>query len=293
MSPVHSLLRAFRSSSPAFGAWLTFPSPHTARQVVLAGRPNGLSWVCIDCEHGMTSLVPGVAETIAALPPNTTNTNANDAHDSNFSVLVRIPAPGIQYSTPSTAHQIKLALDAGAHGIVVPMVSNAELAKQIVADARFPPKGRRGFGSPFTHQLWNLSSADDYLTTEANEQIIVCVQIESKDAVENLEEIAKTPGVDVLFIGPFDLSLALGYPTPNPDPHPEVEKVIQRIKQVAHANGKKVAYYCTSGDRAQQRAEQGFDMINVQSDVGSLRDGLTNHLHAASGITRKEDKSGY
>lgn len=139
MSPAHSLLRAFRSSSPAFGAWLTFPSPHTARQVVLAGRPKGLSWVCIDCEHGMTSLVPGVAETIAALPPNTTT---NDDYNSNFSVLVRIPAPGIQYSTPSTAHQIKLALDAGAHGIVVPMVSNAELAKQIVLDARFPPIGQ-------------------------------------------------------------------------------------------------------------------------------------------------------
>ncbi|GJJ13073.1 hypothetical protein Clacol_007323 [Clathrus columnatus] len=287
--PVHSLLRAFRSSKPAFGAWLTFPTAHTARQVILAGRPNGLSWVCIDCEHGLTSLVPGVAETVAAISSVPTNTADNDLL-LNPSILVRIPAPGIQHSTPSTAHQIKLALDAGAQGIIVPMVSNADLARQIVLDARFPPIGRRGFGSPFTHQLWDLSAAD-YLRTEANDQILVCVQIENKDAIENLEEIAKTPGVDVLFIGPFDLSLALGYPTPDPDPHPEVEKVIQKIKQVAHTNGKKVAFYCTSGDRAQQRAEQGFDMINVQSDVGSLCDGLVHHLQAATGkkVERKED----
>lgn len=116
--------------------------------------------------------------------------------------------------------------------------------------------GNRGFGSPYTHQTWGVG-VTEYLKTKANEEIIVCVQIESRDAVENLEEIAQAPGVgqswayfpnsiyckknlDVLFIGPFDLSLSLGFPTPNPDPHPEIEKVIQRIKSVAHKYGKKV-----------------------------------------------------
>lgn len=134
----HSLLRALRSSSPAFGAWLTLPTPHTARQIFLAGRSKGLSWVCIDCEHGLTSLVPGVADTIAALPFGA----PDDISISNPSILVRIPAPGIEYSGPATSHQIKLALDAGAHGIIVPMVSSPELARQIVSDARFPPAGQ-------------------------------------------------------------------------------------------------------------------------------------------------------
>lgn len=77
--------------------------------------------------------------------------------------------------------------------------SLAHLSRQLFGSHEKGNLGRRGFGSPFTHQLWNLSSADDYLTKEANEQIIVCVQIESKDAVENLEEIAKTPGIGTWF----------------------------------------------------------------------------------------------
>jgi 4-hydroxy-2-oxoheptanedioate aldolase len=137
---VHPLLKSLRSSKPAFGAWLTLPSVHTARQLVLAGRTAGLNWVCVDCEHGLTSLVPGVADTIAAitsLPSSTADLSGTE----NPSVLVRIPAPGFQYSQPSTAHQIKQVLDAGAHGIVIPMVGSAEIAKQIALDARFPPVG--------------------------------------------------------------------------------------------------------------------------------------------------------
>jgi 4-hydroxy-2-oxoheptanedioate aldolase len=162
--------------------------------------------------------------------------------------------------------------------------------------------GRRGFGSAYTHQIWGVDTSE-YLNTKANEEVIVCVQIESLQAVDNLEAIAQTQGVgewlnyrgnvfvipdtllfeDVLFIGPFDLSLAMGYPTPNPEPHPDVEKVIQRIKDVAHKYQKKVyvltysassllklgmsllpsAFYCTSGDSAKKRAEQGFDLVRT------------------------------
>lgn len=137
---VHALLTSLRASKPALGAWLTFPSVHTARQVALAGRSLGLSWVCVDCEHGLTPLVPGVAETIAAISSLPVS-SSDPAGTQNPSVLVRIPAPGLQYSSPSTAHQIKQVLDAGAHGIIVPMVANGAIAKQIAIDARFPPIG--------------------------------------------------------------------------------------------------------------------------------------------------------
>jgi len=291
MAHVHALLKALRTSKPAFGAWLTFPSAHTARQVALAGRSAGLTWVCIDCEHGLTPLVPGVAETITAIS-SLPGSSSDSAGVQNPSVLVRIPAPGVQYSGPSTAHQIKQALDAGAHGIVVPMVSNAEIARQVALDARFPPVGRRGFGSPYSHQAWGVG-VSEYLTSRANE-VVVCVQIENREAVDDLESIAQTEGVDVLFIGPFDLSLALGYPTPDPEPHSEVEKVIQRIKEVAHKYQKKVAYYCTSGDQAKNRADQGFDIINVQSDVGSLTEGIVRNVTAAQGkAIVSEPKKGY
>ncbi|KAF8580263.1 Phosphoenolpyruvate/pyruvate domain-containing protein [Ramaria rubella] len=281
----HPLLRSLRSATPAFGAWLTLPSPHSARQIALAGRSSGLSWVCIDCEHGLTPLVPGVADTIAAI--------SSLPGPQTPSILVRIPAPGLQHSGLSTSYQIKQALDAGAHGIVVPMVSSAEIARQIALDARFPPVGRRGHGSPFAHQTWGVTDAE-YLGTKANDEVVVCVQIESRDAVENLEGIATTNGIDVLFIGPFDLSLALGYPTPNPYPHPEVEKVVQRIKNVAHKHQKKVAYYCTSGELAKQRADDGFDILTVSSDVGALAEGLTRNLATANGKEAViEPKRGY
>lgn len=141
----HSLLRALRAKTPAFGAWLTLPSVHTARQMAIAGRTSGLSWVCIDCEHGLTALVPGVAETIAsvtALPGTMGSADMASGHvHDGPSVLVRIPAPGVEHSRPSVSHQIKQALDAGAHGIIVPMVANAEIARQVALDARFPPVG--------------------------------------------------------------------------------------------------------------------------------------------------------
>lgn len=107
----HPLLQAFKSSKPAFGAWLTVPGAWTARTVALAS-PH-LSWVVIDCEHGLIPLQPGAAETIAAL----TGVGSNPP-----SVVVRIPATG-PCADGSATWQIKYVLDAGARGIIVPMAS--------------------------------------------------------------------------------------------------------------------------------------------------------------------------
>ena len=106
----HPLIQAFQASKPAFGAWITLPSTFAARN--LASASPDLVWVTIDCEHGLTPLQPGAAETIAAvagLGPNAP------------SVLVRIPATG-PAADASASWQIKYALDAGARGVIVPMV---------------------------------------------------------------------------------------------------------------------------------------------------------------------------
>ena len=107
----HPLLKAFQASKPAFGAWLALPGPFAARS--LAAASSDLSWVTIDCEHGLTPLQPGAAETIAAV-----SGLGPDAP----SVLVRVPATG-PGADASASWQIKYALDAGAKGVVVPMVS--------------------------------------------------------------------------------------------------------------------------------------------------------------------------
>jgi 4-hydroxy-2-oxoheptanedioate aldolase len=126
-----------------------------------------------------------------------------------------------------------------------------------VADSRFPPVGRRGFGSPFSPASWGVSTSE-YLKS-ADENILVMVQIETKEGVDNVQAIAETPGIglikfslnvsscitltfinaDVLFIGPYDLSMSLGYPLPSPDPHPAVESVIDGILQATHNSKKK------------------------------------------------------
>ncbi|KAI0746635.1 Phosphoenolpyruvate/pyruvate domain-containing protein [Daedaleopsis nitida] len=281
----HPLLQAFRASKPAFGAWLTLPGTLSARAAA-AASPH-LSWVAIDCEHGMVALNPGAGElvhAIAGLGPAAP------------SAIVRVPATGACADAPgggSAGWQIKYALDAGARGVVVPMVNTRAQAAAIVAAARFPPQGVRGFGNPFTQLAWGPGvSASDYLA-RANDAVLVLLQIETRDGVQNLEEILSVDGVDGVFIGPYDLSLAHGFPPPSPDPHPEVEKLIQQILATSHAKNKKCAIYCISGKQAAKRAKEGFDMINVTSDSGAMTDGLSRHLADAVGEEGSAKAFGY
>jgi len=267
----HALLNALKANRPAFGAWITLPGVFHARSVAQAS-PH-LSWVMVDCEHGLTPLVPNVAEAVLAIQ------GAAAPGSSGPSAVVRIPATGV---SASSSWQIKHALDAGARGVLVPLISTSDRAKEIVSDCKFPPLGRRGFGSPFTHGIWNVS-ASEYIQSAANANAVVMVQIENKEAVENVRQIARVEGIDVLFIGPYDLSISLGYPPPSPDPHPEIETVIQEILQAAHAADKKCAIYCISGEQAAKRAKEGFDMINVTSDIGAMSEGIAKHLESAVG----------
>ncbi|KZP20950.1 phosphoenolpyruvate pyruvate domain-containing protein, partial [Athelia psychrophila] len=239
----HPLQHAFQARIPAFGAWISLPSPFMARAVAQAS-PH-LSWVLIDCEHGLTSLQPGCAEAIQAIQAgggsgggsgySAGGDGKSDVKGGQApSVVVRIPATG---PSDSVGWQIKYALDAGARGVLVPMVSTREQATAVAAASRFPPLGVRGFGSPFGPLAWDLGPFA--YVGAANTDVQVMVQIETKEAVQNVKEIADTPGIDVLFIGPFDLSMALGLPPPFPAPGPALEAVLAQILEAAHTAGKK------------------------------------------------------
>ncbi|THU95104.1 Phosphoenolpyruvate/pyruvate domain-containing protein [Dendrothele bispora CBS 962.96] len=268
----HSLLSRFKSNTPAFGAWLSNGSGGFFHARAMAQSSPNLSFIVIDCEHGLVNLNPGVAELVAAIhgvghldggaPPST---------------IVRIAATGF---TTGVNWQIKYALDAGARGVLVPMVSTAEMAKNIASDARYPPVGRRGFGGAYTHGNWGLTRSDYF--KHANENVLVLVQIETLEAVKNMKEIAEVEGIDGLFIGPSDLSISMGYPPPSSDPHPEVEKVIREILKAAHDAGKKCAIFCFNGVQAAKRAAEGFDMINVTSDINAMTEGIASNIKLAS-----------
>ena len=132
--------------------------------------------------------------------------------------------------------------------ILVPLIRSVDEVKQVVAAAKFPPQGRRGFGSPIAMQNFDpLPSFTEYLQ-QANDALLTMVQIETKEAVDAVEEIA--PLVDLLFIGPFDLGNNLGFPIINGDVKPELNEAIARILKAAKGAGKKCGIYCSSGDEA-------------------------------------------
>lgn len=163
----------------------------------------------------------------------------------------------------------------------MPLIYTVEDAKQLVASAKFPPEGRRGFGSPFSTQSFKDEALTYYLQN-ANASLLTIVQIETASALEHVREIAAIPGVDCLLIGPFDLGNNIGRPILTAM-HPELVEAINKIKEAAHAEGKKVGIYCNTGEHARGYAEQGFDMISILTDQMALTAAFAHNLSVASG----------
>jgi 4-hydroxy-2-oxoheptanedioate aldolase len=191
------------------------------------------------------------------------------------SPLVRIAA--------NEAWMVKRALDSGAHGIVVPLIYTVEDAKRLVSSAKFPPQGNRGFGSPLPVQCFNDESLGYYLQN-ANSTLQTIVQIETASALEHVREIAALPGVDCLLIGPFDLGNNIGRPILG-EMHQELKDAIEKIKEAAHAEGKKVGIYTNSGAEAKVYADRGFDMISILTDQMALTAAFSQSLATANGVT--------
>lgn len=175
-----SRLHAALKKGTTFGAWQMLAGTNLARQIA----STGVDWICVDCEHGNIADAQ-MHEAVTAIAAT------------SVSPIVRIP--------DNQTWMVKRALDSGAHGIMVPLLETPAQARELVASAKFPPTGKRGFGSPFPQASFKgVSSSAEYLQ-QANDALLTIVQIETKEALANVEEIAAVDGIDVLFIGPFDL----------------------------------------------------------------------------------------
>jgi 4-hydroxy-2-oxoheptanedioate aldolase len=191
------------------------------------------------------------------------------------SPIVRIP--------DNQSFMVKRALDSGAHGVLVPLLYTVEDAKKLVLSAKFPPQGHRGFGSPFPQERFDPSlGSTDYLQ-QANDALLTMVQIETKEALENVEEIAAVPGIDVLFVGPFDLGNNIGHPIIGGVMHDDLHAAIDRVLKAAVAKGKKAGIFCTSGEQAKKYADDGFHMISAATDVLILQAGVMDAVNKANG----------
>ena len=165
---------------------------------------------------------------------------------------------------------IKRALDVGAYGVVVPWVNTKEEAESAVKATRYAPDGLRGCG-PRRASMFD----PDYLKT-ADEEILVICQIETKRAVENIEDIVSLEGVDVSYIGPADLSASYGHLGNHS--HPDVQKAIDKVFDATKAAGKAAGVHLGSGKTIRDRMEKGYNFITIGNDLIYLKNGVLNHL---------------
>lgn len=173
------------------------------------------------------------------------------------------------------------ALEFGANGIMVPHVRSAEEAKQWVDWVRFPPVGKRGLDGAGADADWGFADTREHIKN-ANEEIFLALQIEDREAVESIEEIAAVPGFDLLFIGPGDLTLSYGVPLEFN--HPLIEAAVDRVAAAAAAHGKWWGTTSGSPAAAQRVVDRGGRMFTAGGDHGALVNGLKNSFEAFSAV---------
>jgi 4-hydroxy-2-oxoheptanedioate aldolase len=161
-------------------------------------------------------------------------------------------------------------LDAGAQGIICPMVNTPEEAGRFVAAAQYPPLGSRSFG-PIRAALY--ARTDPSYLVAANEDVVCLAQLETRQALDNLEAILETPGLDGLYIGPNDLAISLGYPPRLEREEPEIHAIYDQVIAAAGRHGRVVALHCDQPAYAKRMLARGFRLVTVGSDAGYISRG--------------------
>jgi len=227
------------------GTWLNLGSSLTAE---IAGRA-GFDWVVIDIEHG-----------------------AGD-HESLVHQLQAVsgtPAAPLVRIAWNEAPRFKRVLDLGPAGVVVPYVTSAEEARQAAAAMRYPPKGIRGVAS--MNRASGFAREFDAYFAEANEGLLTVVQVETETALACADEIASVGGVDVLFVGPMDLSVNMGIPLQYG--HPRFRSALAKVCDACRRAGKAAGILLGRADQIQEMIAAGFSFIGLGSDGGVLAEGM-------------------
>jgi 4-hydroxy-2-oxoheptanedioate aldolase len=249
-----SLVRRLRAGETVLSGWCGLPYPIVAE---LVGR-EGFHAVTLDQQHGLWD----TASMLAAIA---------QVHLAGAAPIVRIPVGEFA--------SVSRALDFGAEGIIAPMINTAADARAYVSFAKFPPLGERSWGPHRATTLAQMPDQKVYLR-EANAKTVTFAMIETRTALGNVEAIAATPGIDGLFLGPADLSIALSNGA-DVDPMADVvEREIERIIAVTGKAGKIMGAYCHTAERAVTLAKRGVRFLAVGSDMGFLRAGAAATLSA-------------
>ena len=182
--------------------------------------------------------------------------------------MIRVPWNDFVY--------IKRVLDAGVQGVMVPQVNTAEEAKAVVAACRYPPQGMRGAAGGTRAAAYGF---DMKYYDRAADDLIIVVQIENPQAVDNAAAIAAVDGVDVVFIGPRDLSASIGKLNQFDDP--ELKALLAKAEQAIKKSGKALGCVANPGPAVKQMFDRGYDFLISGSDLAHLRNGVTQMLKEA------------
>ena len=230
-----SFRTALKKGKPLIGTLMQMPLPECAEIYVEAGY----DWLFVDLEHSPM--------------------DARNALDILTAVDTRIPCV-VRVPWNDEAH-IKKALDIGATGIIVPLVNTVEDARLAVGRCKYPPAGFRSVGVTRGHR-YDIDF-ESYMK-RANDEIAVIVQIEHVEAVRNIEAILDVPGIDGVFVGPFDMSGSMDLP--GQINHPQVQDAITKVIAACQKRDIALCIYCHTPDHAKRYLQQGYKVIGLCTD---------------------------
>lgn len=249
-TPTNTMLGRLREGRSALGAWMFLREP----LVATAAAGLDYDYVCIDMQHGLQDFGEVAQMLFATIAGSATP-------------IVRTPSnePGL----------VGRLLDAGALGVVFPMINTAADAELAVASCRYAPAGTRSLGPVGA----GIRYGPEYVT-RANGEVLAIPMIETKQAVGNLDEILSLDGVDVIYVGPADLSLSLGLAPGLDNAHADFDAAIEAIIDACARHGVVPGIHC-SPELAAKRYEQGFRMLSVGYDFGPVMAALRDDLATA------------
>ncbi len=249
--PTDRVRERWERRDAALGAWLTLEGPASAGAVAAAG----FDWVSVDLQHG-TATLDTLAPILAALEPT------------GVTPFVRAP-----WNDPAVMMR---ALDLGARGVICPMVDTGAEAGALVRACRYPPIGRRSYGP--VRAAFGVGREQ---TERANEAVLVFAMIETAEGFANLAEIASTPGLNGLYVGPADLSLALGLGSFADLTAPDLLEALDTVLEAASRSGIVAGVHAPHPERALEMQARGFRFVGVASDADLLRDAAASALPRA------------
>ena len=247
----NAALAKWRAGEQTIGAWLSLANTHSAEMLAHAG----FDWLCIDMQHGLLDY----GDLRNMLPAISTGETT--------------PFVRVSGNTPA---EIMKALDAGAMGVIVPLVSDGAEAAAAVSACRYPPDGGRSFG-PIRAALY---AGRDY-AKQANDEIVCIVMIETREGLANLEAIVATPGLGGVYVGPSDLAYALGLPPRGDTDDPLHLAAVEQILTACKAHRVPVGIHTGGLAYTRRRLAAGFDFVTLGSDAGFMMQMATAELAAA------------